>query len=134
VDAASLSDIRASIFSCEALLIPEGLSAPVPRRSTARRPKPAKFLPSDEPLRLPIRYAAACNAVAAADLRAMFALAVASFIAQSGRTLSVVITMGELAEIEVVLRRFAVSEMSVRPENEPRDEDEDIADVAFASG
>lgn len=74
--------------------------------------------------------------MAAADLRATFALAVANLIAQSGRTLSVVITIGELAEIDVVRRRFVVSDDSWRPltDKEPRDVDEDIADVVFASG
>ena len=46
-----------------------------------------------------------CNAVAAADLRAAWALAVASLLAQSGRILSVVMTSGAFAERDVPLRR-----------------------------
>jgi hypothetical protein len=48
-----------------------------------------------------IRYAAVCSAVAAADLRAACALAVASLFAQSGRILSVVTTSGAFADREV---------------------------------
>lgn len=48
-----------------------------------------------------MRYAAVCSAVAAADLRAACALAVASLLAQSGRILSVVTTSGALADSEV---------------------------------
>jgi hypothetical protein len=46
-------------------------------------------------------YAALWSAVAAADRRAACARAAASLVAQSGRTLSVVITSGAVADREV---------------------------------
>lgn len=70
-----------------------------------------------------------CNAVAAADLRAVCALAAASFWCQSGRTLSVVITDGDWAETEVVLLRAAfVGE--IRPSILVPETREDIDDMA----
>lgn len=63
-------------------------------------------------LPFPIKYAAVCKAVAAADLRAKWDLAFASFVAQSGLTLSVVITVEALADMEVV-RLLCVCGVSV---------------------
>lgn len=80
------------------------LGASGARRITLRRPR-LKFRDSF-PLELGFtRYAAVCRAVAAADLRAACARAFASFWAQSGRTLSVVITLGSVADKEVARRR-----------------------------
>jgi len=59
-----------------------------------------------------MRYAAVCNAVAAADLRAKWDLAFVSFVAQSGLILSVVMTVEAVAEIDVV-RLFCVCGVSV---------------------
>ena len=91
-----------------------GLSLPVPRRRRALLPIFARFL--DSPFELDvllllllfIRYAAVCKAVAAADRLAALARAVASFCAQSGRILSVVITPGASADKEVARRRVVV--------------------------
>lgn len=86
-------------------------------------PKVPKALESDCPF---MRYAAVCKAVAAADLRAACARAVASLVAQSGLILSVVITSGALAEIEVPRRLPGPGDM---PE-EDNDVCEDIADIS----
>jgi hypothetical protein len=56
-----------------------------------------------------------CKAVAAADLLAACARAVASLLAQSGRILSVVMTSGEVAERDVPRLRPGPGE---RPEEE----------------
>lgn len=85
-----------------------------------------------------IKYAAVWRAVAAADLRAACARALANFCAQSGRIRSVVITPGEFAEMEVVLRLNVVDGASKdpfpAPENDEREDDDDMAEVALASG
>ena len=85
------------------------------------RPKGPNALESGWPF---IRYAAVCRAVAAADRRAACALAVASLVAQSGRTLSVVTTSGAFADKDVPL---------LLPEPDMPDDDtdvcEDIADL-----
>jgi hypothetical protein len=52
-----------------------------------------------------MRYAAACSAVAAADLLAAWARAPANLDAQSGRILSVVMTPGAVAESDAPRRR-----------------------------
>lgn len=70
------------------------------------------------------------RAVAAADLRAAWFLAFASLVAQSGLTLSVVITVEAFAEIEVVLRRAPAKGLRVGLAAEFRDEDDDIAEPA----
>jgi hypothetical protein len=75
-----------------------------------------------------MRYAAVCKAVAAADLRAACARALASFVAQSGLILSVVITEGALADKEVARRREPA------PGDDPSEDEEDIADDACARG
>lgn len=46
-----------------------------------------------------------CRAVAAADRRAAWARAFDSFVAQSGRILSVVTTVGSVADSDVARRR-----------------------------
>jgi hypothetical protein len=79
----------------------------------------------------PIKYAAVCSAVAAADLLAAWFLAFASFVAQSGLILSVVMTVDAFAEIEVVLRLWAVTGVKEGLPNELRDDDDDIADAAL---
>lgn len=95
--AACRSAIRARAPKCGLGLV--SVLSNVDRRSTFLRPNPANARESGVwPF---IRYAAVCNAVAAADRRAAWARAVASFVAQSGRILSVVITSGALAEREV---------------------------------
>ncbi len=63
--------------------------------------------------------------MAAAERRAECALAAASFVAQSGLILSVVMTSGALAESEVPLRRPGPGDI---PEEET-DVCEDIADM-----
>jgi hypothetical protein len=78
---------------------------------------------------LPIMYAALCRAVAAAALRSACALASESFFAQSGRTISVVITVLSVTASDVALLRpgpVAVGEL--------RDDVDDIADVALFNG
>lgn len=82
-----------------------------------------KPLLSDE--LLPITYAALCRAVAAADLRNACARASASFFAQSGRTISVVMTCGEFAESDLPL--FLPPPPSVEVGG-VRDDAEDIAE------
>lgn len=59
-----------------------------------------------------------------------------SFCAQSGRTLSVVTTVGAVAESDVVLRREVdVGERCpALPVADTREEEEDIAEVALAKG
>jgi hypothetical protein len=68
--------------------------------------------------------------VAAADRRAKCERAFASFVAQSGRTLSVVMTVEALADIEVV-RRLCVCGCgdSVGLVVELSEDDEDIAEA-----
>jgi hypothetical protein len=72
-------------------------------------------------------YAAVCRAVAAADLRAAWFLAFANLVAQSGLTLSVVMTVASLADTEVVLRRPAIG-LSEGLTAEFSDDDEDMAE------
>jgi len=76
---------------------------------------------------LPIRYAAVCSAVAAADLLAKWFLAFASFAAQSGLILSVVMTVDALADIEVV-RLLCVWTTSAGLLVELSDDEDDIAE------
>jgi hypothetical protein len=71
-------------------------------------------------------YAALCKAVAAAALRKACDFASASFFAQSGRTISVVITVLSVTASDVALLRPGPAEVG-----EFRDEVEDIADVAL---
>lgn len=78
---------------------------------------------------LPIIYAALCNAVAAAALLRACAFASESFLAQSGRTISVVITVLSLAAREVALLRPG----ELIP-GEFKDEVEDIAGVELPKG
>lgn len=73
-----------------------------------------------------------CKAVAAADRRAKWDLALASFVAQSGRIRSVVMTVEALAEIDVV-RLLCVLGTSVGLVVELREEDEDIAEAKLPS-
>jgi hypothetical protein len=75
-----------------------------------------------------------CSAVAAADRRAAWFLALASFVAQSGLILSVVITVEALAEIDVVLRRGVEVGASEGLPKEFKDDDDDIAEVTFPRG
>lgn len=72
-----------------------------------------------------MRYAAVCKAVAAADLRAAWARALASFVAQSGRILSVVTTPGALTDNEVALRLAGPGDMP----DDDTDVCDDIADL-----
>ena len=97
---------------------------PRARPKTPRRPK----LRVSEPGAF-IKYAAVWRAVAAADRRAACALALANFVAQSGRTLSVVITVGSLAERDVALRRPVIGGEAI----EPREELDDNGEVAEAT-
>jgi hypothetical protein len=79
------------------------------------------------PLGFPIKYAAVCNAVAAADRRAKWDRAFASFVAQSGLTLSVVITVEALAESDVVRLLCGPGESVGGLPGVLREEDDDIA-------
>ena len=63
--------------------------------------------------------------MAAADRRSACARASDSFVAQSGRTLSVVMTDGAVADNDVALRRDAP---------EPKDDDDDMPDADIAIG
>ena len=76
--------------------------------------------------------------MAAADLRAACARALANFCAQSGLIRSVVMTAGELADIDVVLRLDGKEGESsgplIVPEKDESEEEDDMADVALASG
>lgn len=67
-----------------------------------------------------------CRAVAAADLLAAWARALASFDAQSGLILSVVMTPGAVADSDVPLRREGLDDIPV----EDSDVCEDIAELA----
>lgn len=78
-----------------------------------------------------MRYAAVCNAVAAADLLAAWFLAFASFVAQSGLILSVVITVDALADIDVVLRLCALVGAREGLPIEFREDDDDIAEATL---
>jgi hypothetical protein len=71
-----------------------------------------------------------CSAVAAADLRAAWFLAFASFVAQSGRTLSVVMTVDALAEMEVVRLRAGLAGARLGLPVEFKEDDEDMAEEA----
>ena len=66
------------------------------------------------------------RAVAAADRRAAWALAVESLEAQSGRTLSVVMTSGDVADRDVPRRRPGPGDI---PEDDT-DVCEDLADMS----
>jgi hypothetical protein len=88
-------------------IVGDGVAAPLAPgllspRLLPKRLRPPKAKPRLSAVPFPIRYAAVCRAVAAADRRAKCDLAFASFVAQSGRTLSVVMTVEAFAEIEVV--------------------------------
>jgi len=72
------------------------------------------------------------RAVAAADLRAAWFRAFASLVAQSGLTLSVVMTVDAFADMEVVLLRAPLLGLSVGLAAEFNDEDDDIAEPAAA--
>ena len=65
-------------------------------------PNPRDSLPDALGL---IKYAAVWRAVAAADRRAAWARAFDNLVAQSGRILSVVTTVGSVADREVARRR-----------------------------
>jgi hypothetical protein len=71
-------------------------------------------------------YAALCRAVAAAALRKACDFASASFFAQSGRTVSVVMTVLSVTASDVALLRPGPAAVG-----EFKDEVEDIADVAL---
>lgn len=71
-------------------------------------------------------YAALCRAVAAAALRKACDFASASFFAQSGRTMSVVMTVLSVTASDVALLRPGPAAAG-----EFKDEVEDIADVAL---
>ena len=73
-----------------------------------------------------------CRAVAAAERRAACALALASFWAQSGRILSVVMTLGSVAEREVALRRPVSAGAPLAATAEFREELEDPGDSGDA--
>ena len=64
------------------------------------------------------------SAVAAADRLRACARASDNFLAQSGRTLSVVMTEGAVADSDVALRREVP---------DPKEDEEDMADAADAS-
>ena len=114
--------------------IPDPLSSlSVPLRERTPLLRKGCPLPS-LPTPFPIRYAAVCKAVAAAARRAAWALALASFCAQSGLILSVVMTLGAEADSDVVRRRVALVGESIVLSVEFMDEEEDMAEVALASG
>ena len=71
-------------------------------------------------------YAALCSAVAAAALRKACDFASASFLAQSGRTMSVVITVLSVTASDVALLLPGPAAVG-----EFKDEVDDIADVAL---
>jgi hypothetical protein len=101
---ASCSD---TLLAPHSLVVGDGVAAPlVPGLLSPRflpnRFRPLKAKPRVSAVPFPIKYAAVCSAVAAADRRAKCDLALASLVAQSGRTLSVVMTVEALADIEVV--------------------------------
>lgn len=97
-----------SVKKANALSAGEPFRPPIESSAVALRiPRRAKLNPREsppEPFEF-IRYAAVCRAVAAADRRAAWARALASFWAQSGRTLSVVTTDGSVTDNEVARRR-----------------------------
>ncbi len=89
------------------MVVGDGVAAPLApgllsTRFLPNRLRPANANPRLSAVPFPIKYAAVCKAVAAADRRAKWDLAFASFVAQSGRTRSVVITVEAFADIEVV--------------------------------
>lgn len=108
-----------------------GVAASLPGLSPPRRPKRPLEVNANPRLSFPIKYAAVCNAVAAAALLAAWLLALVSFVAQSGRILSVVITVGAFAEIDAVLRRDIVTGARPGLATEFKEEEEDIAEETF---
>jgi hypothetical protein len=119
-------------------VVGEGVAAPLalglslfprflPNRLRLLKPK---LLLSVDPV--PIKYAAVWRAVAAAARRAKWDLAFASFVAQSGRTLSVVITVEALAEIDIVRLLCVLGEREGLV-CELREVDDDIAEEKPAS-
>jgi len=81
--------------------------------------------------------AAVCNAVAAAALLAACILASDSFLAQSGRTLSVVVTLVAFAERDCA--RLLVAAAGIKKAisplfDEDRDAEDDIAEEALTNG
>lgn len=116
-------------------MVCEGVAAPLATGLLSPRLLPKRLLPLKAKPRLsaapfPIKYAAVCRAVAAADRRAKCDRAFASLVAQSGRTLSVVMTVEALADIEVV-RLLCVCGCgdSVGLVVELSEDDEDIAEA-----
>lgn len=81
----------------------------------------------------PIKYAAVCNAVAAADRLAKWFLALCSFVDQSGLTLSVVITVEAFADIEIVRLLWAAGSSVGLAPVELIEVEEDIAEEKFST-
>lgn len=100
------------------------VSTRIIRRLRPPRRKAERLLLCPDPAAsLPNMYAAVCSAVAAAERRKACARASASFFAQSGRTRSVVMTLGAVADRDVARRRIAL-------EGDADSGAPDVADVA----
>lgn len=109
-----------------------GVAAPLAPGLLSLRDRPNRLLELNPKLRVsavpfPIKYAAVCKAVAAADLLARWLLAFCNFVFQSGLTRSVVMTVEAFAEIEVV-RLLCAFGTRLGLAEELIEEEDDIAD------
>jgi hypothetical protein len=113
-------------------------STKIIRRLRPPRRRAERLLPCPDPeASLPNMYAAVCSAVAAAERRRACARASANFFAQSGRTRSVVMTFGAVADRDVARRRIALDGDTDSGAPDPAEGVNDVvdetADVALRS-